>query len=156
MYLDNTLDIMQKKILFASGIIVLLFCSLLAIDVLFPVEGVTGRQECSVCGMWIDQYERTHHVVITKNGKTEHYCSFACAAKGIEIHKGEIEAIKTADFTTKRLIDADKAYYLEGSNIPGVMSYISRIAFASEADAKKFQKQYGGRIVTLKQALDES
>jgi len=35
------------------------------------------------------------------------------------------------------------------------MSYISRIAFASEGKAKNFQEQYGGRIVTLRQALSE-
>lgn len=148
--------IMQKKIMLASAIIVLIFCSMLVFDVLFPVEGVTGRQECSVCGMWIDQYDRTRHVAIRKDGKAEHYCSFACAAKAIRFHKGEIKALKTADFPTKIMIDADKAYYLEGSNIPGVMSYISRIAFASQSEVQKFQELYGGNIVTLRQALAEN
>jgi nitrous oxide reductase accessory protein NosL len=148
--------LMQKKIMLASAIIVLIFCSVLVFDVLFPVEGVTGRQECSICGMWIDQYDRTRHVAIMKDGKAEHYCSFACAAKGIEIHKGDIKALKTADFSTKSLIDADKAYYLEGSNIPGIMSYISRIAFASRAEVQEFQQRYGGSIVTLRQALSEN
>ncbi len=136
--------------------IILIFCSLLVIDVISPNEGVTGRQECSVCGMWIDQYEHTRHLAITKDGKTIHFCNFACAAKGMGLHKDEIKTIKVADFITKSMTDANKAYYLEGSDIPGLTGYISRIAFASQTDAIGFQKRYGGRIVTLREALRES
>jgi nitrous oxide reductase accessory protein NosL len=146
---------MNKGILFASGIIILMFFSLFMINVILPDEGLAGRLECSICGMWIDQYERTHHVVIMNDGKIKHFCSFACTAKGIEGHEDGIKTIKTADFPTKRLIDANKAYYLEGSDIPAVMSHISRIAFASEDIARKNQEQYGGRIVTFRQALNE-
>ena len=58
-----------------------------------------------------------------------------------------------ADYLTKELIEADSAAYLEGSDIPGVMSYVSRIAFKTKADALAFQKKHGGSIITFQEAL---
>lgn len=111
------------------------------------------RDECVICGMWIDQYMKTRHVVILKNGDRHSFCSFACAAKYYDGHRDNIKEIKAADFLTEKLIDAQKAYYLEGSSVPGVMSYISRIAFEKKTDAEKFRKKKGGKIIGFIQAL---
>ena len=54
---------------------------------------------------------------------------------------------------TEKLIDAQKAYYLEGSSVPGVMSYTSRIAFEKKSDAEKIRKKKGGRVIDFIQAL---
>jgi nitrous oxide reductase accessory protein NosL len=111
------------------------------------------RDECIVCGMWIDQYMKTRHVVVLKDGQLHSFCSFACAAKYYNEHKAEIKEIKAADFQTEKLIDAQTAYYLEGSTVPGVMSYTSRIAFEKKSTAEKFKKKKGGRILDFRQAL---
>lgn len=54
------------------------------------------------------------------------------------------------DFTTKRLIDVNEAFFVMGSPIRGLMGY-DLIPFDSEEGAKGFMSQYGGkRIVQLK------
>lgn len=127
---------------------------LLALLAAVPVYG-EKREECELCGMWIDQYMRTRHVLHLKDQTTKTFCSLACTAKFLQNkdNEKEILSIEVADFRTKELIDTGKASYLEGSDVPGVMSQISRIAFSSLKEAKEFQKDHGGTIVTFKEAL---
>jgi nitrous oxide reductase accessory protein NosL len=103
--------------------------------------------------MYLDQYESTVHVILLNDGTKLETCSLACAAKIYGKEKARVKKILAADFLTAELLDAEQAVYLEGSDIPGVMSYTSRIAFRNRADAVKFQKRHGGKIVTLKDAL---
>ena len=111
------------------------------------------RRECSLCGMYLDQYKSTVHVIVFKDGTREETCSLACAAKVYAKEKARIKTVLAADFLTGGIMDAEHAVYLEGSDIPGVMSYTSRIAFRTKDDAKTFQKKHGGKIVTFQAAL---
>jgi len=129
------------------------FLLLLLFYALTTAGADTQRRECAVCGMWIDQYEYTKHVVILRDGNTKYFCSIACAGKYIEANGREIQKIKVADFMTKQLIDADTAFYLLDSDIPGVMSYVSRIAFATSKSAEEFREIHGGKIITFAEAL---
>ena len=139
---------MTKSRLGIVGVVlVLLFYALTT------VGADTRRRECAVCGMWIDQYEHTKHVVNLRGGNTEYFCSIACASKYIDVNGREIYKIKVADFITKQLIDADYAFYLVDSNIPGVMSYISMIAFSTSKSAEEFREIHGGKIMTFEEAL---
>jgi copper chaperone NosL len=115
--------------------------------------GAGERRECSLCGMYLDQYKSTVHAIIFNDGTQLETCSLACAAKIYAKDKAHIKKILVADFLTADLINAEHAVYLEGSDIPGVMSYTSRIAFRNKASAVNFQKKHGGKIVTFKEAL---
>lgn len=130
------------------GLVLLLFFYALT-----SVGADTPRRECAVCGMWIDQYEHTKHVVNLHNGSSEYFCSIACARKYIEVNRREIHKIRVADFITEQLIDADYAFYLVDSNIPGVMSYISMIAFSTSKSAEEFREIHGGKIMTFAELL---
>jgi chemotaxis methyl-accepting protein methylase len=103
--------------------------------------------------MYLDEYASTVHVVIFKDGTRLETCSLACAVKVYAKEKVRVKKIMAADFLTAELVDAERAVYLEGSDIEGVMSYTSRIAFSNRADAVKFQKKHGGKIITYKTAL---
>ena len=128
---------------------VLIFCL-----IMFQGLGLAGeRRECSLCGMYLDQYASTVHVIVFKDGTRQETCSLACAAKVFAKERARIKTILAADFLTGGMLDAENAVYLEGSDIPGVMSYTSRIAFRTMDDAKTFQKKHGGKIVTFKAAL---
>jgi nitrous oxide reductase accessory protein NosL len=128
---------------------ILLFCF-----IFFQCLAQAGeRRECTLCGMYLDQYKSTVHVIVFKDGTRQETCSLACAAKIYAKEKARIKTILAADFLTSAIIDAEHAVYLEGSDIPGVMSYISRIAFRTRADAETFQKKHGGKIVTFNVAL---
>ncbi len=92
----------------------------------------------------------TRHVVTKKEDLNDvKFCSLTCAAKFLKKNKATIQSIKVGLYLTGELIDAEKAYYLVGSDVPGVMSYLSKIAFSSKEDVVKFQKEYGGQITVL-------
>lgn len=123
---------------------------LLAAPVLFAAE---PRPDCQVCGMWIDQYRHTRHVFTAKNGTQVMFCSLTCAAQYLKKHKSEMKQLQVADYLSAELIDTAQASYLVESDAPPVMSNISIIAFASRAEAEKFQQKHGGRILTWSQVL---
>ena len=113
-----------------------------------------SRDDCFVCGMWIDQYMNTRHVVTKKDDMHDlKFCSLTCAAKFLKKNKATIQGIKVGLFLTGELIDAEKAYYLVGSDVHGVMSYQSKIAFSSKEDVVKFQKKHGGQIAVFNDVL---
>jgi nitrous oxide reductase accessory protein NosL len=64
--------------------------------------------------------------------------------------------IKVVDASTQKIIDAKDAFYVMGSKIKGTMSKVSKLAFASEEDAKKFVKKYNGEIVDFDTALESA
>lgn len=132
-----------------TAFLVLLFC----LTILPGLARTEERKECLLCGMYLDEYASTVHVVIFKDGTRQETCSLACAVKVYAKEKSRIKKIMATDFLTAELVDAERAVYLEGSDIDGVMSYTSRIAFRNRADAVTFQKKHGGKIITFKAAL---
>ena len=117
--------------------------------------GGNEREDCHVCGMWIDMYMKTRHVAVRKDGTRFTFCSIACTAKYLVEHGDGIERILAADYLSAELIDARTAFYLSGSDVFGVMTYTSRLAFSSKAKAEGFQKEHGGNIIDFEKALAE-
>ena len=113
------------------------------------IAGGEAREDCRVCGMWIDQYMHTRHVLADADGNRLTFCSYTCAAGYIRKHTVNAEQLQAADYATADLVGANKAFYLVGSDVPPVMSYTSIIAFAWIATAEDFQKQHGGRIMSF-------
>lgn len=113
------------------------------------------RDDCHVCGMWIDQNLRTRLVITTTAGDTAMFCSFACAARFWEKRRAVIQQIRVADYLTTELVDAYSAVYLIGSDVPPVMSFLSIIAFGKRDEALTFQKMHGGMIMGFTEALQQ-
>jgi len=111
------------------------------------------REDCRLCGMWIDQYLHTRHVMTTADGTQVSFCSFTCAAKYLKSHVADAKQLQAADFLTAELVDAEDAFYLLGSDAPPVMSYTSIVAFASIEAAESFQELHGGKIMTFDELL---
>jgi nitrous oxide reductase accessory protein NosL len=53
----------------------------------------------------------------------------------------------------KPLIEVEKASFLVGSSLPGVMTKRSKVAYGSEAAAKAAQAAHGGQIMDFDAAL---
>ena len=117
------------------------------------VDADDVREDCSLCGMWIDQYMHTRHVLTMTDGTRVSFCSFTCAAKFLKNKESEVKRIEVADYLSAELVDVKSAFYLAGSDAPPVMSYISVIAFARRQQAEIFQKLNGGKIMTFEEAL---
>ena len=58
-----------------------------------------------------------------------------------------------ADYNKKNLIDAEKASWVIGGKIPGVMTKTAKWAFADKKDAEAFIKENGGKLANFEDAM---
>ncbi len=128
---------------------------------------------CEICGRGI--MRQVEFRIETAHG-TIYACCPTCAMHHIINHPGEARKELATDFNSGRLIPARSAYYDMGGDVqyctrhdpsiqrvPGQgveMRVYDRclpvlVAFASKGDAEAYQKQYGGRVVTFDQALQD-
>jgi nitrous oxide reductase accessory protein NosL len=112
-------------------------------------EGGT-KDFCPLCGMTLHMYYKTNHAAKV-DGKTKQYCSLHCVVE--DTHKGsKLTDIQVVDTEELKFIDADKAFYVVGSDIKGTMTGVSKYAFGSQEDAETFAKQHGGKVVSYEEA----
>ena len=111
----------------------------------------TPQRWCNLCGMDLQKYNRTRYILTLGNGTEKHTCSIHCAA--ILLKKHDIKTIKAADYLTGDMIDAKNACYLVESDIKGVMSKKSKLAFADENRAADFKKKHGGTLTDFNGGL---
>jgi nitrous oxide reductase accessory protein NosL len=109
---------------------------------------------CQYCGMDREKFGATRVLVEYENGTTIGTCSIHCAAVDLAQSFGKtIKAIRVADYRSGKLIDAEKAVWVVGGGVPGVMAAKSRVAFADKADAEAFRKDKGGEIADFNVAI---
>lgn len=113
-------------------------------DVLLVQEG-KEKEYCVRCGMKLSRYYKTSHKAEVEDKKFQ-YCSFHC----LEEHLGEGIRVKNPqviDVAHLKYISVMDAFYVVGSKKKGTMSRVSKYAFSSLEEAKKFQRLYGGEIM---------
>ncbi|MGD9320552.1 MAG: nitrous oxide reductase accessory protein NosL [Desulfobacteraceae bacterium] len=111
---------------------------------------------CPLCSMNLKMFWKTSHWLTFSDGKTTGYCSIHCASKVYQKRPTEIDLWEVADYHMKTLINAHRAYFLIGSDLPGTMTPVSKLAFASHDVAKSYQKEHGGTLGTLDDALERA
>jgi copper chaperone NosL len=84
-------------------------------------------------------------------------CSLHCTAIELALNIDKTpRSIEVADFKTKKLIDAEKAFWVIGGNKPGVMTKRAKWAFESKDDAEAFIKENGGKLASFDEAIKAS
>ncbi len=111
------------------------------------------KKWCSVCGMNLKMFYKTSHTAKLKDGKKRQYCSMRCLAVDSHEHNISLSSIQVVDVNSEKLIDANKAFYVLNSKVKGTMSKVSKLAFASEDEAKAFAKKYDGEVTDFKTAF---
>jgi len=134
--------------------IVLWFCFLLVLP--FNIDAKEEAKWCPLWGMNLKMYHQTSNRLTFLGGTKVQTCSIFCAAQVYEKRPTEIDRWEVVDYETKGWIDARNAHWLVGSDIPGVMTAISKIAFLSVEDVKKYEKKHGGTIGTFDEALNRT
>lgn len=82
-------------------------------------------------------------------------CSLHCLAESTINSNMEPENVKVALYQDPYTrVPAKTAFYVIGSKARGTMTMKSKLAFGSEADAKKFAEQCGGSVVSFDRAFD--
>jgi nitrous oxide reductase accessory protein NosL len=113
---------------------------------------------CPYCGMDRRQFHHSRMLVHYGDDLPDATCSLHCAAisLSINIDRGP-KAIYVADNAAaddiKPLVEVDKASFLVGSSLKGVMTKRSKVAYGSEAAAKSSQAANGGDLVEFDKAL---
>ena len=132
---------------------------LLLVFMLILFSTITRAEEerwCPLCGMNLKMYHQTGNRLTFSDGVKTQTCSIFCAAQIYEKRATEIDRWEVVDYETKIFIDAKRAHWLIGSDIPGVMTAISKLAFLSLGDVQKYQKKHGGTISTFDDALNRT
>jgi len=137
--------------------IIALALLLLAPAVACGADDIKQIPSCQYCGMDRQQFSKTRMLVEYEKGSKIGVCSIHDAAVDLAGSIGKtIKAIWVSDYGTDKLIDAEKAVWVIGADLPGVMSKKSRLAFAAKADAEAFRKEHGGDMATWDEAIDDS
>jgi copper chaperone NosL len=112
---------------------------------------------CQYCGMDRDQFGQTRMLIEYEGGSKIGVCSIHDA--GVDLAQSiskTISRILTADYNSRELIDAEKATWVLGGDIPGVMAKKSRVAFSDKSKALAFQKEHGGDVGDFDEAMDDT
>ena len=132
-------------ILAAAAFFLGLFC--------FTALRAAEQVYCPLCSMNLKMFWNTHHSLTFADGTRSGYCSLHCAAQVYQEKAAAIDHWQVTDFHTKALIDARRAHFLIGSKLPGTMTAVSKLAFGSPEECRRYQTEHGGTIGTLDDAL---
>jgi hypothetical protein len=117
-------------------------------------QDVEKIPSCQYWGMDREKFGTTRMLVEYENGTAIGTCSIHCAAVDLAQSFGKaIKAIRVADYRTGKLVDAEKAVWVVGSSLPGVMAAKSRVAFADKSDAEAFRRERGGETADFNAAI---
>lgn len=140
---------MKREILSA----VLLVC-MLFVNIASAQEDVKHAPICVYCGMNRTQFAHTRMLVTYEDGTKVGTCSIHCLALDLSINIDKTPyMIEVGDYISKRLIDAEQAYWVIGGNKPGVMAKQGKWAFANKVYAEKFIREHGGTLATFNEAM---
>ena len=120
-------------------------------------DDVAKQASCKYCGMDRKTFAHSRMLVTYEDGSSMGTCSLHCTAVELALNIDKTpKSIEVGDFKTKKLIDAEKAFWVIGGSKPGVMTKRAKWAFESKADADAFIKENGGKLVSFDEAIKAS
>ncbi len=136
---------------------------ILAAGILFAGSGllagddISTHKTCIYCGMDRGTFSHSRMLIEYDDGTVVATCSLHCAAVDLALKIDKTpKAIRVADFNTKELIDAEKAFWTMGGSKQGVMTKLAKWSFVSKEGADAFVKANGGTLVSFDQAMKAS
>jgi nitrous oxide reductase accessory protein NosL len=119
-----------------------------------PPADVRAAPSCRYCGMDREKFAHSRMVVEYEDGTSVGLCSLHCAALELAVSiERTPRSIQVADHGTRLLVDAEKAVWVLGGSVPGVMTARAKWAFADRAAADAFVKANGGTVATFEDAM---
>lgn len=113
---------------------------------------------CPYCGMDRRYNHPSRMLIHYGNDVPDPLCSIHCAVISLAINLSlDPKAIYVGDNAIETdprpLVEVSKATFLVGSDIPGVMTANSKVAYSSSAAAATAQKVHGGKLMDFQQTL---
>ena len=135
-------------------LMVLVVLSLFAVGAVFGQEDIKKFPSCKFCGMDREKFAHSRMLIEYDDGTSEGTCSIHCAAIDLILNIDKApKAIRVGDYSTKNLIDAEKAFWIIGGSKMGVMTKRAKWAFEKKGDAEKFLKENGGKLASFDDAI---
>ncbi len=139
----------MKRLILVS-VFILTFAS-----IVFAIEAdITKHSSCTYCGMDRAKYFHSRVHIEYDDGTSFGACSLHCAAVDLanNIDKSP-KSIGVGDYNSKKLIDAERTFWVIGGKKPGVMTVNAKWAFEDKHAAEKFIKENGGVLATFDDAI---
>ena len=120
----------------------------------FAQEDVQKHRSCAYCGMDRKTFGYSRMLVEYTDGTSVGTCSIRCIVLDLTQNLSKLPcSLKVGDYQTKKLIEANKAFWVVGGNKRGVMTQTAKWAFEKESSAKEFINSHGGELVVFHGAL---
>jgi len=133
--------------------LLMVFCLLLP-GLASAQDDVKKHPACKYCGMDREKFAHSRFLVEFEDGSSQGTCSIHCTAVDFALNIDKApKTFLVGDYSTKILIDAEKAFWVIGGNKPGVMTKRAKWAFATKEDADKFIAENGGSPTTFEQVF---
>jgi nitrous oxide reductase accessory protein NosL len=110
--------------------------------------------ECKYCGMIREKFAQSRTLVEYDDGTSVGTCSVHCLSIDLALNSEKTpKAVLAGDYYSKKLIDAEKAFWVLGGNKTGVMSIRGKWAFEEKEDASKFIREEGGELSSFDEVM---
>lgn len=117
-------------------------------------DDVRAAPSCTRCGMDREKFAHSRMLVEYEDGTSVGLCSVHCGAVELAVALDRTpRAIRVADHGTRKLVDAEKAVWVLGGSVPGVMTRRAKWAFEQRAAADAFVQANGGTVVAFDEAM---
>ncbi len=104
--------------------------------------------KCPVCGMFVAKYPRWAAMMVDVKGDKLYFDGVKDMMKYFFSHKAK--RLYVSDYYTNEAIEAQRAYYVVGSNVYGPMGR-ELIPFKTKEAAEAFGKDHGGKVISFNQ-----
>lgn len=120
-------------------------------------DDIQTHPKCKYCGMDRQKFSHSRMYIEYDDGSVLAVCSVHCAALDLALAIDKTpQTIQVADFNTRKLIEAENAFWVLGGNKMGVMTKRAKWAFETKKDAEKFIEQESGKMVTFDETMKAS
>ncbi len=132
--------------------------ALKAADPAPQVNDIEKYPSCNYCGMDRRRFHHTRMLIHYADDSVDPLCSLRCAVTSLTMHLGKVpKAIWVGDNAAggdpMPLTDAERATYLVGSSIRGVMTRRSKVAYSTPEAAARAMAANGGEIADFDKTL---
>lgn len=122
------------------------------------IDDIVKYPNCPYCGMDRRYNHSSRMLIHYGNDLPDPLCSIHCAVISLAINLAlDPKAIYVGDNAIETdprpLVEVGKATFLVGSDLPGVMTWNSKVAYGNADAATAAQKGHGGQLMDFQQAL---
>jgi nitrous oxide reductase accessory protein NosL len=112
----------------------------------------TDPGRCGQCGMELSGYPHTLYEITWTNGTVTKTCGVQCGLIHQLKHADKYRSSVARDLLSNRSFDAGAGYYVFGATVVTDMGP-GFITFDKKINAEKFQKGFGGKVMSFHEAL---